>query len=279
MTRTVLVDGNALWWRTFSSATFPFSPEYKFLETLCNLRIECQANVIVVWDSWCQWRRDIHPLYKNREKTEDAKRLRLECYSTRDVFIYHLQHIVPCYFGEDSEADDVMVKLIAGIPGHKIIYGSDHDLFQLLSPDVTMRRVRFRPTRIEIVTYANFKKLEGYLPEQAVWVQTLCGCSSDNVPGCRIPQKIIIQILDSYDFLGNLQAHGNTIICTRKRGEQWNKHFDSGQVQKNSEIVSLGQREIKLLLMYAPDRVLAEEYLKERIFLTITRSVLEELMV
>lgn len=278
MNRTVLVDGNALWWRTFSSATSPFSPEYKFLETLCNLRIECHANVIVVWDSWCQWRRDIYPGYKNREKTEEARQLRFNCYHHRDIFINFLQYIVPCYFGEDSEADDVMVKLIAELPGQKIIYGSDHDLFQLISPEVSMRRVRFRPTRIEIVTHSNFRKLEGYIPEQSIWLQTLCGCSSDNVPGCRIPQKIIIQILDSYDFSGNLQAHGNTMIHTEKRGRQWNDHFDSGQVRINHQLVSLGKREVRLLLMYCPDKAVAKKYLTDRGFLTIRRSVLEELM-
>lgn len=278
MTRTALVDGNSLWWRTFSSTDTPRNSEYKFLEILCNLKIECHADVIVVWDSWCQWRRDIHPQYKNREKTEEDKRLRSECYSARDVFIQHLQYIVPCYFGEDSEADDVIVKLVESLEGQKIIYGSDHDLFQILSPDVSMRRVRFQPTRIEIVTYENFRELEGYIPEQSVWMQTLRGCNSDNIPGCRLSKKLIIKILDSYDFSCSIQAHGNTLISTKGWGKRWNNHFDSGQVQKNHELVSLGKRNIQLLYMYSPDKVLAEKYLKDRMFLTITHSVLEELM-
>lgn len=279
--RTVLVDGNALWWRTYSIADFPYAAEYRFLEILRKLRLETGGNVLVAWDSWCQWRRDLLSTYKNRDRTPEMAARRVEVYAARDEFIQNLQYIVPCYFGEDCEADDIIALLTRQVAGHKIIYGSDHDFFQLLHFDVSMRRVRFNPTRVETVSLTNLHTLEGYNPAHAALVQAICGCASDNVPGCRVPQKHVLAAIRYSDHycgaLEDLQRLGAETL-TPGWQKRWNDHFLSGAFDRNLQLVTLGHRPIKLLCMYRPNLEAASRYLNDRGFLTIKHAILDDLL-
>lgn len=282
MTTTVLIDGNSLWWRVFSVAPYPAMAEYRFLEILCRLNREINPDqIIVTWDSWCQWRRDIHPDYKkHRGRTEEMLKKRDEVYGALNKFLLYLQFILPCYFGVDSEADDVIGFLCNIISGKKVIYGSDHDLFQLISDDVSMRRVRFKPTRVETVTKDNLRQLEGFSPHQAKWVQAICGCSSDNVPGSRVPQKLVVQILDQWNsetmnsILDLLEL--GVKLLTSGWAHRWSQHFQF-QMAKNLKLVNLNHK-VALQIMYQPDVNKAQEYLRHRKFITIEEEVIDNLL-
>lgn len=86
------------------------------------------------------------------------------------------------FFHYGYEADDVIARVIQDYPEKKhIIISSDHDLYQLLSPTVSM----YNPRSQEITTYKEFCKEWGVEPTQWVDVKAIAGCVSDSIPGVK----------------------------------------------------------------------------------------------
>jgi len=259
---------------------FPFGDEYQFLKSLARIKRETQCEQLVVaWDSWCEWRRIIYSAYKAGSQLVEEQALKEKVYAARDAFLLNLQYIVPCYFAEGDEADDVIAYLVHQMPGKRIIHSTDHDFFQLLFPSVEMHRVRFNPTRTEVVTASNLRELEGFTRRQAVWILAICGCSTDNVPGCRVPKKLVVQVLDQTERFTEVDIHKTGMsILSPGWAKRWDDHFSSGAVDRNLRLVALGHRPLDLLVMYAPNVKNAKEYLQRRSFQTIEDDVLDDLL-
>lgn len=277
----VIVDGNSLWWRCHFSVGFPYANEFNFLSTLTKLAKDFRARIVIAWDSYCYWRRAVYPEYKASRCTTEKMAKKKEVLATLPDFIQNLQYVVPNYFAENYEADDVVAELIRQTKTEKkIIYGSDHDYLQLLwQPDVEMCRVRFNPTRTEMVNKQNIRELEGFTEEQAIWIQAICGDSSDSVPGCGVPKKLVIDILDhinkltpySFEDIHSAGAERLTPGWCAK----WNNHFVSGAVSRNMKLMQLTARlGLKMQMMYQPDKVQAEHYLTAMGFEPIRQEVL-----
>ncbi len=88
---------------------------------------------------------------------------------------------------EEVEADDVVASIakLAQAHGHKaIVLTSDKDLFQILSPHVTMMRpVKHGVARAEIYDTRNFTEEYGFPPSSMADYLALFGDTSDNIKG------------------------------------------------------------------------------------------------
>jgi DNA polymerase-1 len=285
---TIIVDGNSLWWRTYKAANeLRYGGEFKFLEIIANLKRTYRASqVLIAWDSWCQWRRDLYPLYKAHRNKPDRKEDQRRVYAARDEFIHYLQHFVPNYFAVDAEGDDVIAKLLQCIPGNILIYGNDHDFQQLLSDKVSIIRPRRRTKDnfhwTEHITNENLEEKEGYPPEYVIWLLAICGDSSDNLPGCRVPKKKVVELLNRVYTLDNVVLSRVAEVARQSLSPGWlyklERHLET-QAEINLQLVTLPPaREIRLLSMYHPNLRLADEYLISRVFHPIRTLVHEQLL-
>ena len=99
------------------------------------------------------------------------------------------------------EADDIIAAIVQNYepPEKFIIVSSDNDLYQLLSPTVSM----FSNKSKKMMTVESFTKKWGIAPELWPMVKQIAGCTSDTVKGVvGIGEKKAIQFL-----LGTLKEH------------------------------------------------------------------------
>lgn len=278
--RTVIVDGNSLWWRCCMSTTFRNGGEFAFLTVLLRVKKLYGGPILVAWDSWCQWRRDLLPQYKASRKPVQEEAAQLK--AARDAFILKLQHIVPNYFSVGQEGDDVIATLCTLLQTPIVIYGLDHDLFQLVSDRVVVCRHRRNPPRLEEVTTQNLDSVVPVNhPRQVPWFMALQGCKADNIPGCRIPEKILSSIIravpDPELTASQLLEAGQNVIAQGKRLAQWLDFWNKGFFWRNFLLVNLLGVNFPLQIMYQPDKAAVVRYLQERLFVTIQDKVLTNL--
>lgn len=79
------------------------------------------------------------------------------------------------------EADDIIACVVNGLPrdDQAIIVSADQDLYQLLSPRVSL----FIPSKKEIWTTKRFQAFTGIHPSQWPEAKALAGCSTDDIAG------------------------------------------------------------------------------------------------
>ncbi len=89
------------------------------------------------------------------------------------------------------EADDLMARL-AATQGKTTIVTGDEDLYQVLSPLVSI----YSPGKKKEITKASFIQEYGITPEQWVEVKKIAGCTSDMIPGVPgVGEKTAIKYL------------------------------------------------------------------------------------
>jgi len=125
--------------------------------------------------------------YKNRPVREDL----VETYDElhRQINLLRDEYLYECGFRnvfhkKGYESDDMIASAAhtVDLMGDKaVIVSSDHDLFQLLTPNV----ICWNPNLKLATTCESFKKKFGVTPEQWILVKALGGCRGDKVPGIR----------------------------------------------------------------------------------------------
>jgi 5'-3' exonuclease len=122
------------------------------------------------------------------------------------------------------EADDVVAALVAGVgDDNATIVSSDQDLYQLLSPRVTM----FNPMKDTRYTAEEFKFEYGIHPVEWAEAKAIAGCSTDGVPGARgIGMKTACQFI----------AGESVSKARRKLIEEW---IASDEYKRNMTLTTL----------------------------------------
>ena len=141
----LLIDAQNMAFRAyFSSQGNPseFNMEYRMLQMLMKLKREYPgANLRIVWDSWCKWRRDIYPDYKGSKIRLEMNPIKTHIVNRITSFRTVLSWILPQYSSEGCEADDVIAGLtLMLLPDHIYIVSTDQDMMQLVSPNTTVIR-------------------------------------------------------------------------------------------------------------------------------------------
>ena len=145
-------------------------------------------SISFAWDAKLIKRREMYPEYKSsrrEEKTEEQIRLDKIAYpqfGTIRRYVLPTLGLVNSFIQSYYEADDIIASIIKSNPGiDHIIVSSDNDLYQLLSPNVSM----FNPMTKKEYKLGDF--LEEWQLDPTAWptVKAMAGCKSDNVEGIR----------------------------------------------------------------------------------------------
>ena len=165
---------------------------YSFLAQVLSISEELECpNLVFVWDSKMNIRKQKFPFYKVRPKVDDE-----ELEEINKAVLPQFQKIrcsiVPSlgfknnYIRLGFEADDLIASIVMHNPKYeKIIVSRDNDLLQLLEyADMYDFQTKKRKT------YETFKKKWGIEPFQWADVKAIAGCVTDTVPGIdRVGEK------------------------------------------------------------------------------------------
>jgi DNA polymerase-1 len=116
------------------------------------------------------------------------------------------------------EADDVIAGVCLQNTNTKlIVVGSDHDLFQLLTPNVMM----WNPNKQKMTTEKSFTELYGITPRQWVDVKAIAGCSGDDVQGIKgVGEKTAIKFLT-----GKLKMESSAAVKIVMHDSIWRRNL------------------------------------------------------
>lgn len=158
------------------------------------------GNILFCWDVGQKIRKTICPTYqKNRHKdyTEEEEAFEID-------FRFQMKRLRKEYlpligykniFWQNTyESDDIIASLCQNIDegDEYIIISADHDLYQLLSGNVSM----YSPSGNKRTTLQSFKQEYGIKPAEWPLVKALAGCSSDKVEGIKgVGEKTAIKFL------------------------------------------------------------------------------------
>ncbi|MCY2931550.1 MAG: DNA polymerase I [Planctomycetota bacterium] len=116
---------------------------------------------------------------------------------------------IPILAVEGHEADDIIATAatcFAGPDMDVVLVSRDKDLDQLIGPHVSL----YDPMKDQTLDAAAIEAEKGYRPDQAVEVQTLCGDSTDNIPGIPgVGEKTAAKLIAKYGTADAVLAAAN----------------------------------------------------------------------
>lgn len=120
-------------------------------------------------------------------------------------------------FQKGYEADDIIAHVAQSRPDKEfIIVSNDHDLFQLLSPNVQI----WNPHAKEMVTEKTFRRDWGLDPVDWIDVKAIAGCRTDDIPGVpRVGEPTAAK------YLRGEMTKGKTFDAIRRAGELYRKNL------------------------------------------------------
>ena len=118
---------------------------------------------------------------------------------------------VPILAAEGYEADDVMATAVERLAGGEIdvvLISRDKDLDQLVADHCAL----YDPMKDETLDAAAIEREKGYSPDRAVEVQTLCGDTTDNIPGVPgVGPKTAAKLIATYGTAEAVLAHADKL--------------------------------------------------------------------
>lgn len=185
------------------------------------------------WDSQSSKRKEVYPGYKDNrngsptpEQAELDRITRPQFYVIRDLVLPELGFRDSSFYAEGYEADDIIASITQyNMTTEWIIVSSDEDLYQLLSPIVSM----YKPHSKLHYTVEEFIREMGIQPSDWKMVKALAGCKSDCVPGIpRVGEKTAI------DYIRNFLKPTTKAFTAIRRAVT-----DNGFLDRNLKLVSL----------------------------------------
>jgi len=162
---------------------------YGFLAAIGALKNQFQTDRIAFcFEGATLWRRIYFPAYKQKriqyEEKADPVKLKARGDLCRQIDELRLRHLPRIGFGNifyfpGHESDDIMAEMARKQEGEVILVTSDADMYQCLSPRVSM----FSPQQKKFFTDEWFRKEYGTFPKNWALVKAMAGCATDGVPG------------------------------------------------------------------------------------------------
>jgi DNA polymerase-1 len=200
------------------------------------------ARPVFVWDGGLNKHRvELHPEYKKREGvTTTAPREEKEAfYEQIKMFELMLEMLgIPQLRMKGQEADDligIITKDFEEKGEQVVIVSTDNDFHQLVSGSLSL----YNPIRKTRFTYDDFqKRYPDITPEQFVWVKSIMGDKSDNIPGVNgLGEKRALEIIQTVGDLDNLPDERLT-----KRGKTFARINDPDNialVRRNYQLIGI----------------------------------------
>ena len=213
MKKVILVDGNNLMFRSYFATAYSGSimrnskgqatnALYGFVSMINKIVSEENPEYMVVaFDIGKNFRHDKYENYKDG-RSETPEDLKSQMPIARKILeamgIVYLEK-------ENYEADDIIGTLAKEAdldPEYDaLIISSDHDLMQLISPQVSMKMLKSKGDSI-YYTPEVFKEEYGFEPVKIVDLKALMGDASDNIPGVKgIGEKTAKTLIQTYGSL------------------------------------------------------------------------------
>lgn len=216
MSKLMILDGNNILLRSLHA---PVEHEmrradgvvtgvlYRCLNTMFRvIQSQKPTHFLVVFDHGkSSYRVDIRPEYKaNRREHDDKKRE-----ESQRVFLhqlkmwqYALDTMYMTYMSSPHiEADDLIATAVKEYQGEKVIVTEDHDLFQLVSSEVSVHKVSRQQGKPALYRPEEVKERYGVDSSDLVKMWALVGDKGDNVIGLhRVGEKTALKALKAHDL-------------------------------------------------------------------------------
>jgi len=195
----------------------PVNAVYGFARMLENLRTKYAPDYLVVaFDSKGPLNRsEVYPDYKaNRDPMPEALQRQIP------LILELLQaQSVPCISVEGYEADDVL-GAVAGQATRRgletIVVTTDKDAEQLIDEHTSVLHVH--KNREELLDAAALMELKGIEPRQVLEVMSLCGDSTDNIPGVPgIGPKTAVKLIAQFSTVEALYRNLDQVPSEKMR--------------------------------------------------------------
>ena len=249
----LIVDGNSLMHRAFHALPLmDYNGQYtNALHGFLNMLLRCMKERS---PRWCAVAFDEHaPTFRHTEYAEyKAGRARTPD-ELRPQFDSIKEILTAMGLGVLSltgyEADDILGTLSLqcrekGVDA--LLLTGDRDALQLVDDEITLLLTRKGISEVEECTPARVKELFGVTPAQITDLKGLMGDSSDNIPGVPgVGEKTAVKLLDQYQTLENVLAHGDEI--KGKLGERVRENADKARFSKWLATI---RRDIPLTVRY-----------------------------
>lgn len=217
MKKLILIDGNAILHRAYHSLP-PFKTSkgettnaiFGFLRMLLDIYIKIQPDYLgIAWDRRA-------PTFRH-EKFADYKATRAAPPDDLYPQLPRLKEVIkafniPMLEQDGFEADDLL-----GAAAHKaekeedletLIVTGDQDAMQLVSNKTHVMAPIKGISEVKMFDPAAVKEKYGIRPDQIIDYKSLCGDTSDNIPGVPgIGPKGATQLLQKYNDLNKIYAH------------------------------------------------------------------------
>ena len=215
---TLVVDAHNLFWRVaaripvlMTSKGEPVHVVFGFLKVLRKVVEEVTPDqVLICWDSkvHSRYRRNIYPQYKTARREHPKQALSFP----QKEPLRRVLRALPVRQLElpEVEADDIMAVACRTLPDRKVILSRDRDMYQLVSPSVSILSPDGKGVYTWI-TLDNFQDRTGLTPQQYLEVQILAGDSGDGIPGVArgLGEKTVTELIREFGSLGDLFWKGS----------------------------------------------------------------------
>ena len=222
MKKVILVDGNNLMFRSYFATAYTgalmknskgqaTNALYGFTNMINKIvEEEKPAYMVVAFDIGKNFRHEKYTEYKaGRNETPDDLKSQMPLARTLldAMGIKHLEL-------EGYEADDIIGTLAkeADLDSEydALIVSSDHDLLQLISPQVSMKMLKSKDATY--YTVESFREEYGFDPIKIIDLKALMGDASDNIPGVKgIGEKTALGLIQKYDSLDGVYQNIDNI--------------------------------------------------------------------
>lgn len=161
---------------------------------------------------------------KNDDDAEQQLELKRQITKLCQEYLPHLGYKNNYQF-KGYEADDVIASVVLSSPAQDrfTIISRDHDLYQLLSPRVSL----YDPVQRSVMTSKSFREEYGMHPSEWPEVKAIAGCRSDRIPGAvGVADPTAIQYVQ-----------GNSVKGVR--GKKIREFITTPDYQRNLKLVTL----------------------------------------
>ena len=249
----LIVDGNSLLHRAFHALPLmDYEGQYtNALHGFLNMLLRCMRERK---PRWCAVAFDEHaPTFRHTEYAEyKAGRARTPD-ELRPQFDSIKEILSAMGLGVLSltgyEADDILGTLSLQVRqkgADALLLTGDRDALQLVDDEITLLLTRKGISEVEECTPARVKELFGVTPAQITDLKGLMGDSSDNIPGVPgVGEKTAVKLLDQYETLENVLAHGDEI-----KGKLGEKVRANAEQARFSKWLATIKRDIPLTVRY-----------------------------
>lgn len=213
------------------------------------------TNLVWCFDFGPNKRKDIYKGYKGNRKTNpDIEDMKEQVTFLRKRLKKYFLNVL---YSDGFEADDKIAQAItairqdaANMSDKIVIISADHDMYQLLTPQVSV----YDPRASFEMTYKVFVTKYGIKPKQWVKVKAVAGCTTDNVKGAMgIGEKTMARFI------------AGKLVKQSKAYDKIIEFMDSKKYKKNRRVIKLPLDKTQLSKRIHRDEVfsvIGEEWFK-----------------